>query len=152
MYILDTSALINAFSFRHAYTIREVISEIKDMSTKLAVHNFIAAQKLVVLEPKPEEIQKVKEALKKTGDKLSQTDIKLLAVTLEKRAIVVTDDYGIQNVAKTLKLDFFPIDQKGIKKHYAWKHYCPACRKYRTRYFCDTCGKRTVKKVVSRIG
>ena len=150
MKILDTSAIMNAHPFRHAYTVPEVIQEIRDLDTKRAVNNLMLARKLVILESDGESRKKVKEAADKTGDDLSRTDVCVLAIAIEKNGIVVTDDYGIQNVAKELGIKFQPVLRGGIRHRYIWKHYCPACRKYRAHYFCDTCGSKTKRRVVSR--
>lgn len=51
------------------------------------------------MSPNREYIKRLKKLLK-TGDNLSQQDIGVLALALNLNAILYTDDYGIQNVAK----------------------------------------------------
>lgn len=152
MKILDTSALINAYPFRHAYTVMEVVQELTDPEMKRAAHNLIASRKLIIIDVSDASVKAVRDAAKQTGDSLSGTDCKVLGLALEKEAVVVTDDYGIQNVAKKLGVKFLPAGQKGIRHHYLWRHYCTACRRYRSHYMCRVCGTRTKRKVVSRRG
>lgn len=150
MKVLDTSAIINAYPFRHGYTVQEVISEIRDPETRNVVHNLVAAMKLFISAPSEEACTEVRAAAKKTGDSLSKADVQVLALAHENKGIIVTDDYGIQNVAKKLGVEFLPVGQRGIHHNYVWKHYCTACRRYRGNYICRTCGHKTQKRVAFR--
>ena len=150
MKILDASALINAHPFRVGYTVQAAIDEIRDLETSRMIGNLVMARKLILLEPGEKSVKTVRETAEKTGDTLSKTDTLLLALALDKNAVIVTDDYGIQNVAKKLGVKFEPAEQKGIRHHYVWMRYCPACRKFRKGMKCGTCGTTTRRKVVSR--
>ncbi|KAG8437509.1 hypothetical protein GDO86_008277 [Hymenochirus boettgeri] len=65
------------------YTVRDVVSEIRDKETKRRL--AVLPYELTFKEPSPENIQRITEFSKKTGDyaSLSATDIKVLALTYQ---------------------------------------------------------------------
>ncbi|MFH1424756.1 MAG: PIN domain-containing protein [archaeon] len=141
--VLDASAIINGFS------------EEGELMTTLAVSKEIGDRdigEVVVRNPKEEFVQIVAEKVKEKNDNLSEQDIGLLALALEFKAQVVTDDYGIQNIAKLLGIKFIPIAQEGIKEVLKWQYYCPGCRKhYKQDGVCGVCGtglKRRAKESI----
>jgi RNA-binding protein NOB1 len=68
---------------RNAYTIPEVVSEIKDRETRKRLK--VLPYELNFSDPRPESIQKVSQAAKESGDfsALSAVDIKVLALTYQ---------------------------------------------------------------------
>ncbi|MEM5829841.1 MAG: PIN domain-containing protein [Candidatus Aenigmatarchaeota archaeon] len=141
--VLDTSAIIYLQDFRKFEEIfipPSVKDEIKDRLSRM---------KLETLEPKivePEEnfVKEIKTMAKRTGDleRLSETDVQVLALAKQVDAIIVSDDYNIQNVAKKLGIKYLSVFSKGIKKLYFWEKYCPNCKKYFKRDLkeCPVCG------------
>ena len=79
-----------------------------------------------------ESLEKVEEAAKKTGDigRLSPVDKTVVALALDVGGTIWSDDYSIQNVARTLGLGFKPVGMKGIQKVVKWNYQCIGCRKW----------------------
>ncbi|HEX54588.1 MAG: ribonuclease VapC [Candidatus Altiarchaeales archaeon] len=147
--ILDTSGILRSrldFSnFRYHIT-NSVLHELKDENVKAAIESAIKSGNVILSEASDEYVAKVIEKARETGDimKLSNTDIEILAVALEKNLSIVTDDYSIQNVASHLNLDYEPVTQNGIKRSVKWKKICPFCdREYHSdKKECDVCGSK----------
>ncbi len=114
-YVADTSFIIHHPKIfeRKVIIPPSVLEEIKSpiVRLKLELWGF------EVLEPKEKYIEKVKKEAEKIGylDKLSDVDIEVLALALERRAVLLTDDFSMQNVAKRLKIKFK--GNKTIKKY-----------------------------------
>jgi endoribonuclease Nob1 len=114
--VYDTSALLNRFEFsdvENAFITNSVLEEIKDMEHRLIVDNKVEQGILQIQDPSVDSLDRVLKFALKTN--LSDTDIDVLALALDLRAILITDDYTIQRTARKLKLRFKPIFRKGIK-------------------------------------
>ena len=106
-YVLDSSVFIYYLRISDTiYTVPEVIHELKSENAKIIL-NILIGEGLRIESPNSEAVKVVMEKSKSTGDyaKLSNTDIQLLAKALELNAILVTDDYAIQNVAAHLAIE-----------------------------------------------
>jgi len=156
IYVLDSTTFLEKYSDnfmdKACATVYEVAEEIKDPYARI---QFDMLQKagLSIFTPDDASLKAVNEMVKKTGDKLSSTDISVIALALEfkgkgKKAVIVTDDYGIQNVAKSLGVKFMPVSQKGISRGLVWKRKCTACGKDTGEEICPVCGSET--KFVSK--
>jgi len=94
----------------------------------------------------------VKKTISGTGDSLSDADISILALANEIGATIVTDDYGIQNIASVMGLDAISAKTEGIEKEFIWGRKCTGCgKKYPPgkEMVCEVCGsplRRYVKK------
>lgn len=113
--IYDSSVLLNSMcDFDEIITVEEVMEEIRDRFSKL----HIMPRNIKIFEPSEESVKVVLTAAEKTGDKgrLSLADIKLLALALERKDTIITDDYDIQNLAAFLGVRFAPFRQRGIKE------------------------------------
>lgn len=145
----DTSFFIhysNFSLFEEIYTTKEVLKEIKDFITKIKVSGL----NIIVKSPKKQFIEKVENVCKKLGENLSETDKKILALSLELSLPIATDDLGIQNVAKYLKIKIFPIRFKLEKKRKIF-YICPNCKtSFNKNGFCENCGIK-LKKVVIQL-
>lgn len=122
--VLDTTALIflNDFSvFDQAYTVQEVIEEVKDKMTSMKLATL--TKNLKTMEPEQRFVDEVKKAAEETGDvaKLSCTDIKVLALTKQLNCVVVSDDYAIQNVASHIDVKYASVFSPNIKKLIKWR-------------------------------
>lgn len=151
--VLDTSAFITGFgpdSSCYTCTVREVINEIKNRELKLKVELFLNDRSLKLVEPSERALAYVKKTAEKSGDisTLSDTDLKVIALACDLKeegseVAVMTDDYGIQNVASILKIAFTPAAEMGIKRVITWKNICGACKKRFPPDFkgrCTVCG------------
>lgn len=167
--VLDASAILNSIGFyenAELLTISEVIEEIKNSKSSSELALALELEKINIVVPKKEFIEKIEKEAKKTNDTLSETDVKLLALSYELSALdmkspqpfansevaIATDDYGIQNLAKKLKIKFIPVFEQGIKKVIEWQFYCPACKKKAENYGkCEVCGSRIKRKPKTRV-
>jgi UPF0271 protein len=108
--------------------------------------------------PSKESISKINRISAETGDKdrLSIADKEILALALDingdanKEAVIVTDDYSIQNVAHALNIKFENISQPGITKKFKWTYRCSGCGKKFEENIktCPICGAST-KNIIS---
>jgi UPF0271 protein len=144
-FVLDTSAIIYLQDFRkfdEIFIPSLVVEEVKDKVSKMKLE----ALNLKTLEPDEKILKEVELIAKKTGDleKLSKTDLQVLALAKELKAKIVSDDYNIQNVAKRLGIGFLPVSTKGIKEIFFWKKFCPNCKRYFKSDLgeCPICGAK----------
>src|SRR4030042_5690148 len=99
--VLDTSAIIYLNDFRkfdEIITVQEVVEEVKDKVSSMKLSGL----RFKVVEPSKEEIDEIKKIAKETGDleKLSITDIKVLALAKEKTCSVISDERNGKNIAE----------------------------------------------------
>lgn len=91
-----------------------------------------------------ESLEIVKEEAKKTGDlgRLSDVDLSVLALALDMDGTILTDDYSIQNVAKSMGLPYRSVGTAGIKKKFKWNYRCVGCGKWYKEHSeeCLICG------------
>ena len=153
--VLDTSAIIYLQDFRKfddIFTTDSVIKEIKDDKTLLKLSTLNVS----VIEPDRKTIEEIKKIARNTGDleKLSRTDIEVLALAKELKVAVVSDDYNVQNVAKKIGMKFILVFSRGISKLFVWKKYCPACKKYLKNELieCPACGTRLKRIPKKKVG
>ena len=146
-YVLDASAIISGFVDK-GYTVPEVIREVRDYSSEFTMESLIASGKLEISEPSSQAVRKVEEAVKKTKDTLSETDIRVIALALDLEGCVVSGDYGIQNVCEILGIDYVSVGAEGIEKVFEWKFVCVGCGREYENYLkeCPFCGNPVVRK------
>lgn len=129
--VWDTSGIINSHLIPEGFTVKEVIEELRD-------HNSLRAFELQVEQPNELLFKKIVSIEKELNERTSLTDKKVLALALEKRAKIMTDDNGIQNIAS-----FLGIETEGnffnIKRPIAWMFFCKACKK-ESKKVCENCG------------
>jgi len=155
--VLDASAFITGFGPHlitipaiATFTVREVIDELKNKDLKLKVELSLTEGSLKLVEPTERALMITKNMAEKSGDvsALSITDLKIVALACDlkeegEEVTVMTDDYGIQNVACLLGIPYSPAAESGIKKMIFWKNICCACNKEFPPGFkeeCSHCG------------
>jgi UPF0271 protein len=153
IYVLDASAilnfrLINLSMLQEAYTVPEVISELKDFHAQL----IASSNQISVLEPETRYVLRVKRIAKDRGflRKLSETDVKLLALALQLqhsrpgfRIVVLSDDYAVQNLAGLLHIAYRSLIRPGISEVKRKLIYvCPICGARCPGTRCPRCGSR----------
>ena len=115
-----------------------------------AIEALLHAGSLEVIDPDKNSIEKVRATTKKTGDyqKLSQADISIIALALQMKIALLTDDYAVANVATTLKIPVQSSSSKGIKETRKWIAYCSACGKAfgPDAKECPLCGNKLKRK------
>ena len=129
--ILDTSFFFYDLTVDgDLYTTRSVIDELRDLRSK-SRFDVLCALGLTLAVPSAENIEKVKAASRKSGDAgiVSGTDCDILALALDLKAVLLTDDFAIQNVAGILGVQTTPIIQRKAKR-IQWKYRCSGCGRY----------------------
>lgn len=119
--VLDASAFINSslFDIRETYyTIRDVLEELKDLRSKSLAESALYSGKLIVREPDEISVKRVVDKAKEVGSygHLSETDIRVLALAIDLKADIMTDDFTIQNLAKHLNVEFMGVMRGEIKE------------------------------------
>jgi UPF0271 protein len=148
--VLDTSVFFIEYPLSgEMFTSPSVIEELVDLRSKCR-YEALVAQGLQVRSPSPASTAAILAAAQKTGDadRISGTDIEILALARDLGATVISDDFAVQNIAHELGVATHPIQQRGAKKR-VWKFRCSGCKKfYRASGECPVCGspiKRTIK-------
>ena len=139
--LLDTSALIYMSDFRkfdEILTVSSVIREVKDIASKMKLESL----SLKVVEPSKEMVAEIRKVAKGTNDleKLSKTDIDVIAAAKENGCTIVSDDRNVQNVAEKMGMKFISVYNKGITDLVEWGSYCRNCKKYFEGKECPICG------------
>ncbi|ELZ81826.1 hypothetical protein C453_17459 [Haloferax elongans ATCC BAA-1513] len=149
MRILDTSAFIHEY---HTDDETASIPLVKEELTGEHAFRFDALEGagMYVHIPGQGTVDKVLRAGGETGDKgvLSETDARLIAAAFELDAILVTDDYAMQNVAEHLGVEVEVIAQDGITEQRDWKFQCQGCgREFdEDKERCPICGMDLSRK------
>jgi len=149
MYVLDASAFINEYhTTEPTATVPSVRDELKDESAYR--YDAMEGSGMHIQIPEDGTVERVRRAAQQTGDLevLSETDIRLVAATLELGGTVVTDDYAMQNVAEHLDVDVELIAQEGISEQRDWQFQCQGCGRefdeHKDR--CPICGADLARK------
>ena len=153
--ILDASAFYAGVPFRSSddcYTTSLVYDEIKHIKKNHdALGTLLETNRLKIREPSEDSTKSAIKASKETGDfpQLSKQDISIIALCIEMKGQIISDDFAISNVAKNLGLEIIPIMTKGIKDVGKWVHYCPGCRtNHTTGNECPMCGTPLKRKLL----
>jgi UPF0271 protein len=149
MQVLDSSAFIDDYTTEEQIaTIPLVREELEDE----AGYRFDALEGsgMRIHIPDPGTVERVERAARETGDAetLSRTDVRLLAAAFELDAMLVTDDYAMQNVAEKLDVGVEVIAREGIDERRDWDFQCQGCGRtfddHRDR--CAICGSDLERK------
>ncbi len=161
LYLIDSSAVLNDFGFEflpeHKYvTTQLAIAEFKDLRSRHLMENALQQNLLSIEESSKESLQSVTEEVSKKGfNKLSKTDFSILALALDlkkqdKKFLLITDDYSIQNFAKILEISFESAMRGEIGKTIAFSLSCPSCGKTlpsgSKEQKCPVCGSSLNRK------
>ena len=152
-YVLDATAIragVPTQDRTQHFTVPGVVDEVR--RGKIARNLELALEmSITVRVPEPEALRVVAAAASKTGDdgRLSETDIQVLALALELKATIISDDYSVQNVAKVLEIPCQG-NLEGIRKVIHWTYRCRGCGRYyeEAQPDCPICGSevRTVRR------
>lgn len=161
-FIIDTSAILSGkpiiFENAELVTTPGVSEEFTPGGRNYRNFQLLREKGLCIMAPSQEALDIVATAGKETGDydRLSSADREILALAVDiskdhaKEAVILTDDYSIQNVAHTLGLKFQSFMQKGIAKKFKWMYQCQGCgKKFKGNInTCPICGTET-KNIIS---
>ena len=96
-----------------------------------------------IAEPSAASIDSVRSASKGTGDdvRLSNADVDLLALASDLGALLISEDYSVQNVAEVLSICWTSVG-KPITEVRKWRYRCKGCLKvFDERHDdCPVCG------------
>jgi UPF0271 protein len=158
--VLDTSAIISGLpgseDGNEYYVTPEVLKEIKDENARLKVELTVKEGKTRVVQPRERFIAQIKKQAQGLGEdeSLSEADLTVISLAIEFKekgedVLIVSDDYGIQNVASSLSIKFASIGEKGIKRVLAWHYICRGCgQSYEKNVnYCGLCGNKVKRRV-----
>jgi endoribonuclease Nob1 len=158
-YALDAGAFYTGLVFLSSayeyWTTQAIFDEVKHIKRSHgAIEALLESNTLQVLNSDRKNIDKVVAAARRTGDyqKLSEADISVIALALQLKIALVTDDYAVANVATTLKIPVKSVASKGITHTRRWIAYCSACAKAfgPNAKECRLCGNRLRRKYTSK--
>ena len=155
--VLDASAFYAGIPFasqEKSYTTPAVFEEIKHIKKN---HEAIAAlldtTRLEIIDPDIKYIEKVLLKAKNTGDfhSLSKEDISVIALCIQLKGELITDDFAVSNIARHLNLNVIPIMTSGITRAVNWIYFCPGCQKTFSHISeCPLCGNKLRRKLSNR--
>jgi len=149
MYVLDATAFIDEFETEEPVA---TIPAVREELSEGAGYRFDAMEGagMHVHIPEADAVDRIRKAAESTGDLevLSETDVRLLAAAFELDAVLVTDDYAMQNVASALDVETEVIAQEGIEDRRDWHFQCQGCgREFEEHHDrCPVCGADLARK------
>ncbi len=165
--ILDTCCFITGYNplvvVEEQLSVPSVLEELRTGTMGLA--RFQTAEevgKLRISSPSKEFMDRLKTCSSSMGEtgSLSQADLEVLALALQLKElggnpVIVSDDYGVQNVAEKIGVQYISLAVLGIKYCFHWVPYCPAChRRFEVTYQskdCPVCGTALSRRVLSKV-
>ena len=155
--MLDSSAFYAGIPFSSnepSYITSLVYNEIEHIKKDHdAIQILIETKRLTINEPEDRFVTSTIDAAKKSGDfsNLSDEDISTIALSLQLNADLVTDDFAVSNVAKSINIKVIPVMTNGIKNVVTWKYYCPGCKTDFSKLTeCPRCGNKLKRKAMKR--
>ena len=146
-YVLDTMVFLSGTGLSagdELFTVPGVLSELKGERDR-ARFEYFRDSGMKILEPGGELLNEVRQKSTVTGDseRLSEVDTALIALALELNAVLITDDYSIQNLADEMGVKYRPLSEGGIQKKFQWELKCTGCgRIWEEKHTeCPVCGK-----------
>lgn len=126
--VIDTNILIHAtpqaVNHNTLLTTPAVTAELQSSKAK---HAFDTAA-ITITEPKNETVEHVRETSNTANLDLSQEDIELIALALEKDATLVTDDRFMQETAHRLDIEVDGVQREPVTDTEEWTWICKRCR------------------------
>lgn len=146
-YVLDTSAILSGKDIplsEEMYITPSVLDEISKGGRWYMKLQRMRAAGLKVISPPGTIIEDVKKQARRTGDylRLSDTDNEVLAAAIHLNATILTDDYSIQNLARSMDVGYKGIAQEEITEEYKWNYRCKKCGRWfkEPKEECERCG------------
>ncbi len=150
-FIIDSTAFYSGMPFlTHSsvfYTTSKVYDEIRHIKKKFSIlENLIEIGKIRITDPETTYVDKIMAIARQYGEssRLSPADISILALALQIRKSIISDDYSVINIASALSLPIASLvysQFKGIRK---WSKLCKTCNKLYSYNVtsCDLCGNK----------
>lgn len=149
--VFDTAGFLSGMTYAmdRVYTIPEVIAEVRDSASVMSLDLATSGNRIILQEPTKTSLKRVREVSKNIGEyTLSLTDLKVAALALDLGdAVVFTDDYSLQNLLLTLKIEFTPVKTKGITRGLKFHYRCARCNRTYGKPVgeCKVCGGEVIK-------
>ena len=135
-------------------TTSDVYDEIQHIKTKQgALETLQQTKRLQIRDPGNESINTVKDTATKTGDiqTISKQDISVIALALENKMELITDDFAVTNVAKHLQITTSALMTQDFKTVGKWISYCSICGKeFSKEKECPICGSKLNRKLIKK--
>lgn len=128
MRVLDTAALLHyPIDQLVGFVVHSQRGELSRLSETRAL--LVEGADLLWCEVSPIALQQARKIATRSGDLagLSQVDLELLALALEKSCELVTDDYRLQNCCMLAEITFSTVLTEGAKNKWEWYLVCTAC-------------------------
>ena len=155
--VLDATAFYAGIPFASNdsfMTTSTVYKEIEHIKTKQGVLEMLQqTNRLQIRDPDNEFISIVKDIADKTGDNvtISEQDISIIALALENKIGLITDDFAVTNVARQLKIQTSSLMTQGISTVGKWISYCSMCGKeFSKEKECPICGSKLNRKLIKK--
>ena len=155
--VLDASAFYAGIPFasqEKSYTTHAVFEEVKHIKKNHeAINALLDTKRLEIIDPDIKYVEKVLLKAKNTGDfhNLSKEDISVIALCMQLKAELITDDFAVSNIARHLNLNVIPIMTSGITRVVDWIYFCPGCQKTFSHISeCPLCGNKLRRKLSKR--
>ena len=156
--VLDATAFYAGIPFvsnDSFMTTSVVYEEIQHIKTKQgALEMLQQTNRLQIRDPDKKFTNIVKNTADKTGDSttLSKQDVSIIALALENKIELITDDFAVTNVAKQLKIQTLSIMTQGINTIGKWISYCSMCGKeFSKEKDCPICGNKLNRKLIKKM-
>ena len=155
--VLDATAFYAGMPFTSNdsfMTTSAVYDEIQHIKIKQgAIEMLQQTNRLQIRDPDEKFINIVKDTADKTGDNttISKQDISIVALALENKIELITDDFAVTNVAKQLKIQTLSLMTQGISTVGKWIIYCSMCGKeFSKEKECPICGSKLNRKLIKK--
>ena len=155
-YVLDTQFFLSGLDPSsiegECYITREIREEVEKGFPARKMEYYLDSGAIRISSPSKESIEKIREKAVETGDiaRLSEADISILSLALEISAVIITDDYSVQNMAELMHIGYMPLNEDGIKGIWRWSYRCTGCGRVFSEPYeaCPVCGSplKTVRK------
>ncbi|MDG6218241.1 MAG: NOB1 family endonuclease [Candidatus Thermoplasmatota archaeon] len=154
IYLIDSSALLSGKPFpldeEECWTVEEIANEFSPGGASFRNFVYLQEKGLRIHQPSEQAKKKVALVIEKMGEKnrLSIADQAILALAVDvkdnvqKQAVILTDDYSIQNIARVLQIKVQGISKRGITKTFKWRQRCRGCGRLLSQdeSTCRICG------------
>ena len=155
--VLDATAFYAGMPFTSNdsfLTTSVVYEEIQHIKAKQGALDILQqTNRLQIRDPEEKAISIVNETAKKTGDiqTISEQDVSIIALALENKLELITDDFAVTNVAKQLGIKTDSLMTQGISIIGKWINYCSVCGKeFSKQKECPICGSKLNRKLIKK--
>ena len=148
-FALDATAFYQGFHLRSNHTCITtglVFEEICHIQSNLSImDSLISNGRIMIFQPSDSRLRIVRSVVKHIGEtRLSNADISIVALAKEFNVTLVTDDFAVCNLARTLSIDLLNLGTKGIQDIRKWAKFCKSCGTGYppTQTICSLCGNK----------